>query len=436
MRDIIIFTIIFGSLPFILKRPVIGVLMFTWVSLMNPHRLTYGAAYDFPFAALVSGVTVISLLFTREPRRFPFTPVTALLIVLMGWMTLTSFFALEPGLVWMEWDRVMKTLFMILISMLALNTEKDIKMFVWVVGLSLGIYGLKGGIFTVASGGSYKVFGPEGSYIGENNALALALVTTLPIIWYLRSQAQSKWLSIALTIMTVCTVISAVGSYSRGALLGGSGMLFFMWLKSSKKVGTGFGILFVVFLIYAVMPEQWFARMGTIDHYQQDASSMGRINAWHFAVNVAKAHILGGGFNVFSPRMFVVYAPNPFDYHVAHSIYFQVLGDHGFIGLAMYVLLMIFSWRTGSRIVKFCKGKSELEWASDLAKMCQVSIVGYAIGGAFLSLAYYDLYYDIILILVMLDKLLIRKPDKVENKSTMPKSAKNIGNSDKENRPI
>ncbi|RJG01893.1 putative O-glycosylation ligase, exosortase A system-associated [Noviherbaspirillum sedimenti] len=407
MRDLLIFAIVFGSLPYILKRPAIGVLMFTWISLMNPHRLTYGAAYAFPFAAVLGAVTLLSLLFTREPKRFPVTPVTLTLIVFLAWMTFTSFFALEPGLVWKEWDRVMKSLFIILIAMLVLNTEKDIKAFVWVVGLSLGIYGLKGGIFTLASGGSHKVWGPEGSYIYENNSLALAFIATLPIIWYMRVHADKKWLRIGLTGMVICTVIAAVGSYSRGALLGGGVMLFFLWLKSPKKILTGSALIFIVLLVYAVMPEQWFARMQTIDNFQEDASAMGRFNAWYFAINVATNHFLGGGFNVFSPRMFLAYAPNPLDYHVAHSIYFQVLGDHGFIGLTMYLLLMYFSWRTGTRIIKFCKEKEELKWASDLAKMVQVSIIGFAVGGAFLSLAYFDLYYDIILILVLLEKVLI-----------------------------
>jgi len=70
---------------------------------------------------------------------------------------------------------------------------------------------------------------------------------------------------------------------------------------------------------------------------------------------------------------------------------------------------MLFSWRTGTRIVKFCRDKPDLKWASNLAKMAQVSIIGYAVSGAFLSLAYFDLYYDIIIVLVLLEKLLLLK---------------------------
>lgn len=409
MRDLVIFGIVFGLLPFVFKRPAIGALLFTWISLMNPHRLAYGAAYDFPFAAVIAGVTALAALMSKQPKRMPWTPVTITLLLFYCWMNVSSLFALEPDLVWKEWDRVSKTFFMVALTIMVLNTEKNLKLFVWVVALSLGLYGLKGGIFTIASGGHYRVYGPEGSYIAENNGMALALVTTLPIIWYVRNLVSNKWVALGLTAITVFSAVSAMGSYSRGALLGGVAMLLFLWLKSRKKVQTAVAVIAMSALVAMVMPAAWYERMNTIDNYQEDGSAMGRINAWKFAINVATSHPVGGGFNVFSPRQFLTYAPNPLDYHVAHSIYFQVLGDQGFLGLALFLLLMLFAWRTGTRVIKFCGESAELKWASDLAKMAQVSLVGYAVSGAFLSLAYFDLYYDIIIILVVLEKILLLK---------------------------
>lgn len=412
MRDILITLVIFGSLAFSFKRPAIGALVFAWISLMNPHRLAYGFAYDFPFAAIASGVTTISLFTSPRPKRLPLTAVVVTLLLFEAWMNLTSFFALEPILVWFEWSRVIKTFFMIIITIMVINEERELKAFVWVVALSLGIYGLKGGLFTLMSGGQYRVYGPYGTYIGENNSMALALVTTLPLIWYLRSQAKNKWIILGLTAMTAMTAVSAVGSYSRGALVGGIAMLFFLWLKSPKKVQTAVILVAVVGLIAVVMPAAWFDRMNSIDNYQQDGSAMGRVNAWKFALNIANTYPLGGGYNVFTPRMFLAYAPNPLDYHVAHSIWFEVLGDHGWLGLLMFILLMIFAWRTGTRVQKYCKTRPDLKWAENLARMCQVCIIGYAVSGSFLSLSYFDLYYDIIAILVCLEKILLpRKRD-------------------------
>jgi putative inorganic carbon (HCO3(-)) transporter len=374
---------------------------------MNPHRLTYGFAYNFPFAAVIAGVTALSLFTSKAPKRMPVTPVTATLLVFMAWMSLTSFFALEPNLVWLEWNRVSKTFFMVIITVMLINTEKDLKLLVWVVALSLGIFGLKGGLFTLASGGNFRVFGPDGSYIAENNSMALALVTTLPLIWYLRLQMKNKWMVLGLTFITAMTAVSTVGSYSRGALVGGVAMLFFLWCHSHKKAQTAIILMAVVGLIMVVMPSAWFDRMNTIDEYHEDGSALGRINAWQFAINIASNFPLGGGFNVFTPRMFKMYAPDPLNYHVAHSIWFQVLGDHGFVGLFLFIMLMIFAWRTATRVRKHCGQNPELKWAADLSRMCQVCIIGYAVSGSFLSLAYFDLYYDIIIILVCLEKIVL-----------------------------
>ncbi len=158
------------------------------------------------------------------------------------------------------------------------------------------------------------------------------------------------------------------------------------------------------------MPEQWFARMNSIDDYQQDISALGRLNAWQFALKVAAQHPLGGGFNVFTRQMFYQYAPEPLNYHAAHSIYFQVLGEHGYIGLALFLALMVCAWRSGSRLQSACRGLPELAWAADLAAMIQVSLVGFAVGGAFLSLAYYDYYYFLIAALVLVEKQLAARP--------------------------
>lgn len=299
---------------------------------------------------------------------------------------------------------------MTLVAILALNTEREIKAFAWVIALSLGFYGFKGGIFTLMSGGTNHVLGPHGTYISDNNTLALALITTLPIIWYLYTNASNKWLRFAMLGLAGLTAISVIGSYSRGALLGGGAMLFFLWLKGQHKLRTAALILFLLPLCLGFMPEQWFSRMGTIDNYNEDASAMGRINAWHFAFNLAKDKFLGGGFNVFTPKMFLVYAPEPLDFHVAHSIYFQILGDHGFVGLALFLSLMFAALRTAARVQKSCGQRAESKWAKDLAAMIQVSIIGFAVAGTFLSMPYYDLYYYLIALLALLAKTMLPSP--------------------------
>jgi len=410
MRDVLIFGIIFALVPSMFRRPAIGALVFMWLSIMNPHRLTYGPAFAFPFAMMVGLITLIALAFSKEPRRYPFTPVTVLLVALAVWSTITTLFALTPQYAWMEWNRVIKTLLMVVITITVINTEADLKKLTWILALSLAVFGVKGGLFTLATGGAYRVLGPAGSYIAENNSLALAFVMAVPLIWYIRLQAEKRWLRHGLAVVAVLTVIAAAGSYSRGALLAGAAMMGFLWLKSRNKASTGLVLLLIVPLVFLAMPEQWHMRMATIGDYRTDGSAMGRINAWQFAMEVARQNIMGGGFMVFNPAMFRIYAPNPLDYHAAHSIYFQVLGEHGYIGLAIFLLLILAGWHTAGKIIRTVKDRPDLKWARDLAAMSQVSMLGYMVGGAFLSLAYYDYFYYVVAALVITQKIVARKP--------------------------
>jgi putative inorganic carbon (HCO3(-)) transporter len=410
MRDVVIFGIIFGLVPLMIKRPAIGALVFMWISLMNPHRLTYGPAYDFPFAMMVAVITIGGILFSREPRSYPATPVTVLLVAFMIWVTLTTLFAISPPwVVNYEWSRVIKTLVMVAVTIMVIQTEADFKKMVWVLVISLGVFGAKGGLFTLLTGGTSRVLGPAGSYIAENNALALALVMAVPIIWYMRLQAEKRWMRYGLTAMAGLSMVAAAGSYSRGALLAGAAMMGFLWLKSRNKVSTGIVLLLMIPLVWLAMPEQWHARMSTIDEYQSDGSALGRINAWYFAMEVAKTHLMGGGFMVFNPAMFRIYAPNPTDFHAAHSIFFQVLGEHGYIGLVLFVSIIGTAWLTASRIIKSTRKRPDLKWASDFAAMSQVSLIGYMVGGAFLSLAYYDYFWYVVAALVITQRIVVKK---------------------------
>src|SRR5262249_27448382 len=160
-----------------------------------------------------------------------------------------------------------------------------------------------------------------------------------------------------LVSMALCA-FSVVGSYSRGAFLGAGAMIGLLWLRSRRKVLTLVPLVVIAGAALLFMPPQWFERMSTIKSYDQDASAMGRINAWHFAFNVAKDHpILGGGYNVFSPDQFQKYAPNPEDFHDAHSIYFEVMAEQGFAGLFIFLSMCAATLLLGSRILKLTRGR-------------------------------------------------------------------------------
>jgi putative inorganic carbon (HCO3(-)) transporter len=400
MRDMLLAAMLGWITLHAWRRPWIGILGWTWVSIMNPHALSWTLS-SFPVAALIGGATLIGLVITPDKRDFTIYRENGLLMVFMVWMTITLPFSIYVSDSYPLWTRVMKIDLMVLVSIVVLHSKRHLLLFVWVNVISIAFYGVKGGVFTVATGANYKVWGPTNTYIEGNNEVALAIVMVIPLVRFLQLQMQAKWVK---TLMTICMVLmaaSALGSHSRGALLAIAAMVLVLWWRGKNKLGMGIAMVVVGGVLLSFMPAEWWERMGTIKTYDEDSSAMGRINAWWMAFNLAKANFFGGGFSIWDGTVFAMYAPDPLDPHAAHSIYFMVLGEQGFVGLFLFVLLFWWVWSTSGRLRTDGKRQPETQWMSDLGSMLQVSLAGYAVGGAFLSLSYWDLPYNLMVMAVV-----------------------------------
>ena len=412
MRDLLITAIVLGSLPLIMKRPYIGVLMWSWIGYMNPHRLAYGFANEFPFAKIVGAVTIAALLFSREEKSISWSREIVLLVCFNVWMTVTTVFAMNPVEAWPQWEKVIKIQLMVFITLMLIRDRDKLESLIWVIVVSLGYYGVKGGLFSILTGGQHLIWGPDGSFIAGNNEIGLALTMTLPLMRYLQLTTQNQRVSKGLIGAQALMAVAIIATYSRGALLAVSAMGFFLWMKAKNKALLGMVFLLALPILFAFMPDKWFARMETIQTYEQDRSAQGRINAWTFAYNLAADRpILGGGFEVFSRDIFLQtnYAPDPTNFHDAHSIYFEVLGEQGYVGLLLFLSIAILTWSKASHIMAQTVKEPDLQWAKELASMLQVSLVGYAVGGAFLGLGYFDLYYHLVAMTVVLARLVETK---------------------------
>jgi probable O-glycosylation ligase (exosortase A-associated) len=422
MRDLFVTAVVFGSVPLILARPWIGILMWAWISYMNPHKLAWGFAYSMPFAMIIALATLTGLLFSKEPKKFPLTRETGVMLALAAWMVVTTTFAYYD-FAWTQFDKVAKILLMTFVTLILINTKERLHAFVWAIALSIGFFGVKGGIFTLLTGGSYRVYGPTNSFIGGNNELALALIMVLPLMRYLQLNSAHLAVRAGLGVAMFLSVVAAIGSYSRGALIAILATAFFFWLKSRGKIATGLFIVLAVAVIAPFMPQSWYDRMGTIENYEQDSSALGRINAWWFAYNLAKARpLVGGGFETFQPELFAAYAPESWRYHDVHSIYFEMLGEHGFVGLGLFLGLALFTWLKASHVARQCKNEAQLKSVVDLVRMVQASLVAYATGGAFLGLAYFDLWYHLVAIVVIVGGLLSKAQQPVSVTQNEPQA--------------
>ena len=405
MRDIALALFIFGMLPYILVRPYVGLLVWSWLGYMNPNRLCYGFAISFPWVYLVAIVTLVSLLFSKESKRIPRSATSALLVMFLLWTGLTTFFAVVPDSAWEEWQRFAKVLVMVFFTLILVNSRERMHWLVWMIVVSLGFYGVKGGLFTILSGGANHVFGPPASFIADNNALALALCMTLPFMRYLQLHTSQKFVRLGLAVSMLLTGVAILGTYSRGGLIAlviVSGTLF---LKSRGRLVVFLMIAVLGLTIFHFMPAQWTDRMDTLHHAEQTDSGETRIQSYEFAANVAMHRpLLGGGLNVYqSDSMWQSYGPEGAVPRAIHSIYFRALGEQGFPGLALFLALLLVSWKACSRIRQRTRKISEEKWAFDLASMLQVSLVAFMAAGTFLPMTYFDLAYQVMALCAVLE---------------------------------
>ena len=414
MRDVLVTLLFMYGMVWALRRPYVAALLWVWVGLMNPHRLGWGFAYDLPFGLISAAVLILSMAMHSREVSWPrgMAPIR-LLVVLMLWMGVTSVTALHVDLSLLKYVDVLKVLGVTLLVASVVIDRRQIIGLIWMATLSIAFFGIKGGIFTISTGGAFRVWGPPSSLVNGNNELALALVITIPLLYFLArnlhlsadlpfiGKISPGWLKRGLYLSMVLCAIAAVGSQSRGAFLAIGAMSVFLWWRSRSKLSLGFMLLMLVPAVLMFMPEEWMERMHTIHNFEEDRSAMGRIHAWTMAVNIANDRFFGGGFATATKYVYALYAPpEAHDTLVAHSVYFQILGEHGYVGLMIYLWFWWATYRTANRLGRYAKATKELAWVGELGAMCKVSMIGFAVGGAFLSLAYWDMPFYLMVVLV------------------------------------
>jgi putative inorganic carbon (HCO3(-)) transporter len=423
MRDIAVVLFFMTFAAAALRRPYYGALLWVIFGLMNPHRLSYGFAYSLPFAQLAVIVTVLSAaMHYRGDVRRPQGVSMVLLLALTGWMALSSAFSIVPEPTWTKYVDVLKVFGMTFVVAALIRTREEIMGLVCVMVASLGYFGTKGGMFTILTGGNFRVWGPPNSLVEGNNELAVALIMTIPLMYFLATNAAVardffplrripvRLLRWGFGVGALLCTASAIGSQSRGALLAIIAMGAMLTWRSKSRFKIASIILAAVVVALPLLPDTWWDRMNTIKTYEEDLSAQQRLNAWETAVNIANDRFTGAGFTTAHPEVFDRYSPRPGPdwIYVAHSVYFQVLGDHGYVGLLLFLGIGLSAYLSAGRTARLARDHEDLAWAVALMNMCKVSLVGFAAGGAFLSLAYWDMPYYVVVI-VMATNLLVRQ---------------------------
>lgn len=390
--SVLVLATLFFYLPLSLMAPAAGLMCWEWFSLMSPHRQVYGFAVGQPFGLVIGVATLLGWLFSSERKRLTPDALPWMLLVWFLWMTVTTAFAPIPDVAWLYWNRLIHVLVPIFLAFVLLTNRARIQGMAWVLVISLGFYALKGGGY-VLLGHSGVIIGPPDTEITDNNQLALAVVMQLPLVYYLWKHTRLAWLRLGLAAAIPIEILMIFGSHSRGGVIALSVLLGAFWLRTDRKIVYGLIGAVIIAGTLAMLPDWFWQRMSTLNDVQADNSFDSRLLAWRVAIEIARDYFpFGVGFyGEQQPQIWNHYVPAG-NFHAAHSIYFQMLGEHGYIGLAIYLVVLLLPLYNASLVVWRTRKDPDQAWAHDLADMIRVGLLAFYVGGAALSVAYWDGY--------------------------------------------
>ena len=427
MRDLFLLGLLPLMLYAMLQRPFIALAMLPWTALFFPNGWVYGLAGSIRYNLLFAGVTLVAYLIHKRKPAFRLGGLGMLVLLFFFWTTLSSSMSIGiPEVAWEYWNRLLKIIILFLFVLAIVEEKLHIDTLLWGVVLSVGFYGNLEALKFIASGGSHMISGFPGHVLGDRNELALAFVMTLPICVYLLSEYGKRALALQVGLIgTMCLLVFAViGTQSRGGFLALLTLGAYLFVKSERKGLLSVMIVVLVAVLANFASSEWSARIDTIENANEDASFMGRVVAWKLSFIMAMQNpFFGGGFKSLEnlavwtdlSRHFFEYSwfytgdslpPTTFA-RAAHSVYFQVLGDHGFVGLFIYLACLFQSWRMAARAARTAKRAGGPAWLVNMAVAIQLSIFAFAFGGAALSFAYFDLIFTLFGLTIVIEQRIL-----------------------------
>jgi probable O-glycosylation ligase (exosortase A-associated) len=406
MRDFLLVTAVIISSITALGRPAFGMLAFTCVSLLGPQSLTWGFGRTFPLAWLIAVGTIIGFLLWKEPKKFPWTRESLLLLALWALFPFTSLFAMYPTLAWLKLYNVSKILLMVFLSMMLINNERRLHLLMLVIAVSIGFHGLKDGIFSITTGGQFIVWGPEGTFLEANNAIGLAMAMNVSLLFYLLKAEKNRRLRWLLLAMFIFSYPAVICTFSRGAWLGlGANTLFILWKSRYRYLLIPASVI-VLFLIIPYMPERVSNRYDELKGYEKEDSAQERFWSWEFCTRVGLSNpITGAGFDYYSLDAYERFFPEflsrwPGKVWSCHSMWFTILGEHGLPGFIIWICLIACCTMTIRKIRSFGKIHQQDQWLK-FSDMTTGAMIGYMVSGTFLDVAYFDLFYQLVAAVVI-----------------------------------
>jgi len=412
MRELVLNAVVGVALILGLYSAPGSILVLNWIWFQRPGDFSFGTLSTMPLFTIAIGIAVVSNVI-RGQFQLRFPPILVVFLALLCWITLSAVYAYDPEQAWQAYGRFLPSMWMAPIVLFA--TIHDLRLLrwtLWVAAGSIGLTAVKTSAILTAQGGAYLTQQISG-FVGDNNVFGLVLCLVVAVLMGLRTTLpRKKWVQGAFFGAFALIMLCIVYTRSRGAFASVGIILLVGSLFSERPVRNV--LLLTVFVAAAVIaiPSEYFERMETLENLSADESAQGRFENWNLAWQSALENpILGVG-----PENHMAYnAAHRYGVRirVAHSVYFQVLGELGFVGLGLYLLFVWIGlrtlYKTWRAMIPVAQAHPDLAWVRDTAYWLTCGYVGYIFGSALLNMLYIEFPWYAVFYGTMLQPLVERE---------------------------
>lgn len=433
MRDLVFVAFLLAFFGMGFRKPFIFVLVYAYIDIVSPQRLTYLLLNSVPISLIAVGLSVLGWLAMDDKKDVRVAPRQLMIVGLLGYCfytTLNADFKMEAL---DKWDWVWKALAFAAFLPLTLRTKLRIESLLLFMILSAASIIIVGGIKTLGSGGGYgelNLMVANNSGLYEGSTISTVAIAIIPlIVWFMRFGTifppDWKVKCFCLALIFACLLIP-VGTSTRTGLLC-IGLVALLMIRDTKRKVvylTALGCLGLAAVPF--LPSSFTERMGTIKTYKADASASTRLAVWQWTMDYAKTHPMGGGFEAYrqnqiryekvatesdgSGQTTVDRSLEVDKARAYHSAYFEMLGEQGYPGLALWLAINILGiFRMEVLRQRYKKPEPGQEWVSPLASALQTAHIVYMLGATFIAIAFQPFVYMLIGAQIGLDTYMARK---------------------------
>lgn len=432
VRDLAFIAFLVALFGFGFRRPFIFVLAYVYIDIVSPQRLTYLLLNTVPISLIAVLLSVGAWIVFDDKRDTRLAPRQFLLLLLLIYCAITTRNADFPVEALEKWDWVWKALAFAIFLPLTLRTRVRIEALLMFMALSASSIIIVGGIKTLFSGGGYgslNLMVSNNSGLYEGSIISTVAVAIIPLIlWFPRFgtifRPDWKVKTFCYGLVFACLLIP-VGTSARTGLVC-IGLLAVLMLRDAKRRFLYAGLMLVApIAALPFLPPAFLERMQTIQNHQSDTSASTRVAVWKWTIDYAKTHPFGGGFEAYrqnhlrfetvkvtgtGDNIMIERTPEEDRARAYHSSYFEMLGEQGYPGLALWLIINLGGiFRMEVIRHRYRRAPPAEAWAKPLASALQSAHIIYLLGAAFVGIAFQPFIYMLIGAQIGLDTYLARR---------------------------